>query len=325
MRWRAVAWLWPIVVGGCFDPQPPANLPCGPMMTCPTGQTCVADICRADEPDDSDGRGPDAAEGVDASSVDGSPTMDTDGDGIVDAVDNCAGVMNSDQHDEDADADGDACDNCPHVANPDQSNALEPAGQADTVGDACDPRPDLAGDSITAFYPFDVMPGGLMILEGQGMIDDDQLAVTAGDGDSRLRLAGNRTQVTIEIAGVIDDRNASEMSFGVTYSENGGEFHSCGFYDFNVEDDYHAALVEYFEDDYSYVDGVHLPNQLEPGPVLIRGSANPATDEIVCVTTDARGTFTTNAGSPALQLGNVGIGGFGIPSYHLRYLVVFEH
>ena len=59
--------------------------------------------------------------------------LDLDGDGVLDAVDNCPGVYNPTQADTDSDGRGDACDNCPLVANADQADA-----DADGVGDACD-------------------------------------------------------------------------------------------------------------------------------------------------------------------------------------------
>lgn len=75
------------------------------------------------------------------------PNADFDGDGIVDAKDNCAEVPNPDQADGDKDGQGDACDldddndgladeddNCPSVANPDQADH-----DSDGVGDACPP------------------------------------------------------------------------------------------------------------------------------------------------------------------------------------------
>jgi hypothetical protein len=78
------------------------------------------------------------------------PVSDVDGDGIVDASDNCPNVYNPDQSDWDGDAIGDACDsndgdgdgvsdgtdNCSGASNPDQSDL-----DADGVGDACDPSP----------------------------------------------------------------------------------------------------------------------------------------------------------------------------------------
>jgi len=83
---------------------------------------------------------------------------DSDGDGVIDACDNCPGDANFDQLDSDedgvgdacdkcpdqddlgdadGDAWGDACDNCPGVANPAQSDEDE-----DGVGDVCDNCPD---------------------------------------------------------------------------------------------------------------------------------------------------------------------------------------
>jgi hypothetical protein len=78
---------------------------------------------------------------------------DTDGDGICDWEDNCAGVWNDTQQDSDADGMGDLCDgcpddpfndvdldgvcgdvdNCPFATNPDQNDQ-----DADGVGDICD-------------------------------------------------------------------------------------------------------------------------------------------------------------------------------------------
>ncbi len=59
--------------------------------------------------------------------------VDTDGDGVPDASDNCPSVANPDQADGDADGVGDLCDNCPTTFNPDQADA-----DLDGIGDACD-------------------------------------------------------------------------------------------------------------------------------------------------------------------------------------------
>ncbi len=84
---------------------------------------------------------------------------DTDGDGVLDDVDNCTVVPNADQADRDGDGAGDACDigprprplpdtdgdgvldgvdNCPATPNADQADR-----DGDGAGDACDigPRP----------------------------------------------------------------------------------------------------------------------------------------------------------------------------------------
>ncbi len=69
--------------------------------------------------------------------VDEFPTpasVDRDGDGIFDAVDNCPDTPNENQADADGDGVGDVCDNCPSVANRTQADFDE-----DGLGDSCDP------------------------------------------------------------------------------------------------------------------------------------------------------------------------------------------
>jgi hypothetical protein len=82
---------------------------------------------------------------------------DLDGDGILNAADNCPSRSNADQHDEDADSLGDACDNCPTIANVDQRDTTEANTRdqfPDGVGDACDLRPGLGGDEIARMFSF---------------------------------------------------------------------------------------------------------------------------------------------------------------------------
>ena len=59
--------------------------------------------------------------------------IDTDGDGVNDALDNCPNDANAGQADGDGDGHGDVCDNCPGNANPGQED-----GDEDGSGDACD-------------------------------------------------------------------------------------------------------------------------------------------------------------------------------------------
>jgi hypothetical protein len=92
-----------------------------------------------------DGTGDD--DGVDAAV--GDPHLDTDGDGVTDATDNCVDAPNADQRDHDGDGRGNACDVCPHL--PDTGADVDHDG----VGDACDPRPTQAGDRIAFFEDFD--------------------------------------------------------------------------------------------------------------------------------------------------------------------------
>jgi len=77
--------------------------------------------------------------------------IDTDGDGVDDAIDNCINTPNPDQLDTDGDGVGDVCDNCPVTANADQLD-----GDGDGVGDVCDncivtpntDQLDTDGDSV---------------------------------------------------------------------------------------------------------------------------------------------------------------------------------
>jgi hypothetical protein len=81
-----------------------------------------------------DGSGPDVA------------AVDSDGDGVADATDNCPTVSNAAQADEDGDALGDACDPCPHIAGDDADSDL------DGIGDSCDPRVGI--DRLVVFLGF---------------------------------------------------------------------------------------------------------------------------------------------------------------------------
>ncbi len=69
-------------------------------------------------------------------SVETAGAADADGDGIVDAADDCPHVADPAQIDTDGDGVGDACDVCPTVADPMQADR-----DGDGVGDACDNCP----------------------------------------------------------------------------------------------------------------------------------------------------------------------------------------
>jgi hypothetical protein len=68
--------------------------------------------------------------------------VDSEGDGIPDAEDNCPAVANPDQADTDGDGVGNLCDNCVAVANPEQIDT-----DGNGVGDACE-GVDTDGDGI---------------------------------------------------------------------------------------------------------------------------------------------------------------------------------
>lgn len=67
--------------------------------------------------------------------------VDSDGDGVVDDVDNCLMTPNPSQNDSDADSHGDACDNCLLVSNVQQIDT-----NSDGCGNQCDP--DVNNDGV---------------------------------------------------------------------------------------------------------------------------------------------------------------------------------
>ena len=127
---------------------------------------------------------------------DGTPLLDTDGDGEPDQTDNCPNEPNNQADDADGDVRGDACDNCVDTPNPTQDDSdgdghgdacdncrNEPNDDqgdrdGDGVGDACDNCPDIANDDQAdadgdgtgdACEPPD--PGG--DIDGDGVVDGE--------------------------------------------------------------------------------------------------------------------------------------------------------
>jgi hypothetical protein len=94
------------------------------------------------------------------------PTMDVDGDGTDEALDNCPSFANPSQADVDADSHGDVCDNCPSDFNPTQSDL-----DGDLMGDACDP--DVDGDMILDDGDGNGTPGDNPCAAGATMDCDD--------------------------------------------------------------------------------------------------------------------------------------------------------
>ncbi len=110
----------------------------------------VSEDCNANNvPDDceldSDGDG--AIDACDNCPVGANSSQDdADGDGIGDACDSCPSAANADQADSDGDGVGDACDTCPQIANADQSDA-----DGDGLGDSCDPDLSVSAQSDRAW------------------------------------------------------------------------------------------------------------------------------------------------------------------------------
>jgi Thrombospondin type 3 repeat/von Willebrand factor type A domain/Putative metal-binding motif len=69
--------------------------------------------------------------------------VDSDGDGVIDRLDNCPTAKNANQADADQDKRGDVCDNCIRIANYSQKDS-----DGDGTGDACAVKPDRDNDAI---------------------------------------------------------------------------------------------------------------------------------------------------------------------------------
>jgi hypothetical protein len=124
---------------------------------------------------------PDAIGDMDFQVLGGPGIVDSDGDGVPDADDNCPGVANPGQEDNDGDGIGDACDpdgdndgiddvfdNCPGVANP-----LQEDFDFDGVGDVCDPDDDNDGVAdVDDACPFSVIADSIVILECDSEVAD---------------------------------------------------------------------------------------------------------------------------------------------------------
>ena len=126
-----------------FAFRPGSSLDCNrnfQLDNCDIAQAVSADLNSNNVPDecetaDSDGDG--IVNGLDnCPAIANANQQDLDFDDVGDVCDICPTVQNTDQVDSDGDGKGDACDNCPTVSNPLQQNS-----DGDLLGDACDACP----------------------------------------------------------------------------------------------------------------------------------------------------------------------------------------
>lgn len=106
--------------------------------------------------------------------------LDSDGDRVVDSLDNCPDTFNELQSDTDGDTIGNACDNCPLISN----IAQRAVGDRDAIGDACDPHPAEDGDCLIVIDTFE---------------DPDRLR----DHWQVITLAGSTSEVTAETGRIL--------------------------------------------------------------------------------------------------------------------------
>jgi hypothetical protein len=171
---------------------------------------------------------------IDAS-IDGPATpLDGDGDTILDTVDNCPAIGNTDQHNEDADPRGDACDPCPYLANA----ALEEDGDGDSIGNACDPHP-ASPDVVVLFDPFKTAgPISTTWVHSAGTatwsISGDALRVAAGTGTEIIRYPTTARPHTIDLSVTVEAATGGggSQSFVTALTDVAtdiGEYFGCGF------------------------------------------------------------------------------------------------
>lgn len=196
------------VCTGCYQPTFPDGVTCDVRAPhCLTGQLCIGGVCTSTPP------------GIDA-------TADTDGDGILDAVDNCAKVANPDQHDEDGDGIGDVCDGCPPVADPTQPDA-----DADGVDDACDPHPHAGGDRIVMFEPFSAgVPNGWTVTGTWSAGNDSVSTMVTAGGVAALSpptvTAGNGT-ASVGLVPLATTSNLQGIGIAAPATENLAQGTAC--------------------------------------------------------------------------------------------------
>ncbi len=162
---------------GCYNEHTfrDCELACTDALGCPSGLTCLGGMCRANGATIACSESPiDAPGDVMLSGV------DSDGDGIDDAIDNCLGIKNADQGDEDGDLKGDVCDPCP--IGPSAQDDLDHDG--DGVGNACDPTDDTVNhDRIFMFEAFNDIPGAGATHFGDGNDSVNQGAIHIAPGN----------------------------------------------------------------------------------------------------------------------------------------------
>ena len=175
------------LLAGCYAPSPATGVPCGNGGACPDPLVCApaTNTCERTRGSELDAASLDAF-AIDATLCNG--THDEDGDGIVDA-----------------------CDNCPGVANPDQTDSTE--STPDGVGNACDPRP-ADRDRITFFESF-AAPLVDWKLDPMAVDANDRITMAAAQGYGEAYAPKTSTDGVLETRYTIVALNPSPPYSGV--------------------------------------------------------------------------------------------------------------
>jgi len=135
---------------------------------------------------------------------------DIDGDGRLNAADNCPTVPNFDQRDHDADLRGDACDVCPHLP-----SAIHADNDADGIGDDCDPRPSQAGDVVSLWDGFYADSAALSWTKvGTWTLDAGTLRQTAL-GSTYIAMPMSLPRTFLQASAIVEQISGTSSTIGV--------------------------------------------------------------------------------------------------------------